>query len=155
MNPQNQLPGNELTVRVTQLNASVPLPQYQSAGAAGADVHACIAEPVSLPPGERILVPTGLSMEIPEGYEIQVRSRSGLAIKNGIFVVNSPGTIDSDYRGEIKIILGNIGTETIIIKPFDRIAQLILCPVFRASWEPANELSSSERAHGGFGSTGH
>lgn len=107
-----------------------------------------------LAPGERKLIPTGLSMEIPLGFEIQVRPRSGLSFKTGLMVVNAPGTIDADYRGEIKVILGNLGQNDEVITHGDRIAQLVLCPVWQASFEVASELSETERGSGGFGSTG-
>lgn len=130
------------------------LPAYQSPGASGMDVRAQLREPVSLAPGQRALVPTGLTMEIPLGYEIQVRPRSGLAAKQGIMVVNSPGTVDADYRGEIKIILANMGTETFVINDQERVAQLVLCPVVQAQLVVADQLSATERGAGGFGSTG-
>ena len=129
-------------------------PRYQSIAASGFDVRAQLSSDVVLKPGERALVPTGLAFEIPVGFEIQARPRSGLAIKNGISLVNSPGTIDADYRGEVKIILINLGQETFIIKDQDRIAQLILCPVLQADFEWATSLSETDRGAGGFGSTG-
>ncbi|MDR2897232.1 MAG: dUTP diphosphatase [Spirochaetaceae bacterium] len=130
------------------------LPMYQTLGAAGADVCACISDPLTLLPGERFAVPTGLSFEIPEGYEIQVRPRSGLAIKQGIACVNSPGTIDSDYRGEVAVILINLGSEPFRIENGDRIGQLVVAPVTRGIFERAEKLSSTQRGNGGFGSTG-
>ncbi len=132
------------------------LPAYQSAQAAGADIKAClgIGESMVIRPGERVLLPTGLAMEIPEGYEIQVRPRSGLSFKTGLMVVNSPGTIDADYRGEVKIILGNLGTKDEVIAHGDRVAQLVLAPVTQASFETAQQLGETERGAGGFGSTG-
>lgn len=144
----------DITVRIRTIDKSVPLPNYSSNGAAGADIHAWLQEPLVIMPGQRQLVPTGLFVEIPPGFEIQVRSRSGLAIRDGLFVVNSPGTIDSDYRGEIKIILGNIGIAPVSINPFDRIAQLVVCPVIHATFEPTAQLSETIRASGGFGSSG-
>ena len=130
------------------------LPAYQSKGASGFDVRAQLKEEIVLAPGERALVPTGLAFEIPEGYEIQARPRSGLAIKNGISLVNTPGTIDADYRGEVKIILINMGQEPFVIKDQDRIAQLVLCPIFQADFMLVDSLSSTDRGAGGFGSTG-
>lgn len=130
------------------------LPSYQTAGAAGADVCACLPQPIVLEPGARAMVPTGLSFEIPCGYEIQVRPRSGLAAKNGVTVLNSPGTIDSDYRGEVKVILINLGSEPFAIAHGDRIAQLILAPVEQAQFHVVESLSSTQRGQGGFGSTG-
>lgn len=130
------------------------LPSYQTAGAAGADVCACLSQPIVLEPGARAMVPTGLSFEIPYGYEIQVRPRSGLAAKNGVTVLNSPGTIDSDYRGEVKVILINLGSEPFAIAHGDRIAQLIVAPVEQAQFHVVESLSSTQRGQGGFGSTG-
>lgn len=130
------------------------LPAYQTELASGFDVRAQIPASVFLQPGERAMVPTGLSFEIPAGYEIQARPRSGLAAKQGISLVNTPGTIDADYRGEVKIILINLGQETVEIKNQDRIAQLVLCPVIQAEFEVVDALTDSARGHGGFGSTG-
>lgn len=130
------------------------LPAYQSKGASGFDVRALLARTVTLSPGERALIPTGLSFEIPEGFEIQARPRSGLAIKNGISLVNTPGTIDADYRGEVKIIVINHGNEPFAINDQDRIAQLVLCPVYQAEFVVAASLSDTQRGAGGFGSTG-
>jgi dUTP pyrophosphatase len=131
------------------------LPQYQTGLASGFDVRAQLqGQTVTLKPGERALVATGLSFEIPEGFEIQARPRSGLAIKNGISLVNTPGTIDADYRGEVKIILINHGQETFQIKDQDRIAQLVLAPVVQADFVLTEDLSSTDRGAGGFGSTG-
>lgn len=130
------------------------LPSYQTAGAAGADLCAYLPEPVVLAPGQRAMVPTGLSFAIPSGYEIQVRPRSGLAAKNGITVLNSPGTIDSDYRGEVKVILINLGTENFTISHGDRIAQMVVAPVVQAQFQVVESLSATERGQGGFGSTG-
>ncbi len=128
------------------------LPHYATAGAAGMD--AVSAEDISLAPGERHAVATGLALAIPKGYEIQVRPRSGLALKHGISVPNTPGTVDSDYRGELKVILINHGTEAFAIKRGDRVAQLVLAPVVRAAWDEVAELGDTQRGSGGFGSTG-
>lgn len=130
------------------------LPKYESALASGFDVRAQIPESVVVKPGQRFLVPTGLSFEIPAGYEIQARPRSGLAIKKGITLLNTPGTIDADYRGEVKIILANLGSEDFQINDQDRIAQLVLAPVWQADFELVDDLSQTERGAGGFGSTG-
>lgn len=130
------------------------LPKYESALAAGMDVRAQLDAPVSVAPHSIVLIPTGLTVEIPEGLEIQVRPRSGLAIRDGLTVVNSPGTIDADYRGEIKIGLINLGPKTLTINDQDRIAQLVLCPVLQIQWEKVSELSATSRDAGGFGSTG-
>ena len=140
--------------RLDPADADVPLPSRASAGAAGLDVCAAVGEPLVLRPGERAAVPTGLAVEIPDGYEIQVRPRSGLALKHGITCVNSPGTIDSDYRGEIRVILGNFGSEPHAIRRGDRIAQLVVASVVRAEVELAEELPPTGRGDGGFGSTG-
>jgi len=128
------------------------LPRYATDGAAGMDVLS--AEDVVLAPGARHAVATGLALAIPEGYEIQVRPRSGLALKHGISLPNTPGTIDSDYRGELKIIMINLGAEPFAIHRGDRVAQLVLAPVTRASWNEVEELDDTERGEGGFGSTG-
>lgn len=130
------------------------LPKYQSDLASGFDVRACLDKDMVLKPGERALIPTGLAFEIPTGFEIQARPRSGLAIKQGISLVNTPGTIDADYRGEVKIILINHGQEPFEIKNQDRIAQLVLCPVVQAEFELVQTLSNTDRGAGGFGSTG-
>ena len=130
------------------------LPAYESELASGFDVRAQLEEAVTLKPGERTLIPTGLSFEIPKGYEIQARPRSGWAIKKGIGLVNSPGTIDADYRGEVKIIIINLGLEDVEVTDQTRIAQLVLCPVFQAEFIVEDELSSTDRGEGGFGSTG-
>ena len=130
------------------------LPVYKTSGAAGADVCAFLNEELVIHSGQYSLVPTGLYFEIPEGYEIQVRPRSGLAFKNGVTVLNSPGTIDSDYRGELKVLLVNLGNEDFVIKSGDRIAQIIISPVIQADFVQAELLSETERGEGGFGSTG-
>lgn len=130
------------------------LPQYQSIGASGFDVRAQIDTTLELKPGERAMIPTGLSFEIPLGYEIQARPRSGLAAKFGISMVNTPGTIDADYRGEVKVLLINHGQQTVLVEPQERCAQLVIAPVFQADFELVDELSSTERGAGGFGSTG-
>ncbi len=132
--------------------AGLPLPAYATAGAAGMDVVS--AESVTIAPGARHAVATGLALAIPEGYEIQVRPRSGLALKHGITVPNTPGTIDSDYRGELKVILINHGAEPFVIARGDRVAQLVLAPVVQAAWAEVAELDATERGAGGFGSTG-
>ncbi len=130
------------------------LPQYQSAGASGVDVRAQLSQAVTLKPLERALIPTGLAMEIPLGYEVQVRPRSGLAAKHGLGVLNSPGTIDADYRGEVKIIVVNLSNQDIVIQDQERCAQMVLCPIIQAQIEVVAELSSTDRGAGGFGSTG-
>lgn len=131
------------------------LPAYQSPGASGFDVRAQLGgQPLTLKKGERALVPTGLSFEIPVGYEIQARPRSGWAAKHGLTLMNTPGTIDADYRGEVKIILVNLGQEDVVIQDQDRCAQLVICPIYQAQFELTEELSETERGAGGFGSTG-
>jgi len=137
-----RLPGND----------DLPLPAYATSGAAGMDVVS--AEDVDLAPGARHAVATGLAMAIPEGFEIQVRPRSGLALKHGVTVPNTPGTIDSDYRGELKVIMINLGAETFSIRRGDRVAQLVLAPVTQASWLEVETLDDTARGAGGFGSTG-
>lgn len=131
------------------------LPRYESSHASGFDVRAQLDKTVTLKPGQRELIPTGLSFEIPPGYEIQVRARSGWAVKNGVGLVNGPGTIDADYRGEVKVIVINWGQEAVTINDQDRIAQFVLCPVVHAELFIAESLNSTERGQGGFGSTGH
>lgn len=132
--------------------AGLPLPAYATSGAAGMDIVS--AEQVTIAPGARLAVATGLAVAIPEGFEIQVRPRSGLALKHGISVPNTPGTIDSDYRGELKVILVNLGHEPFAIARGDRIAQLVLAPVVQAVWDEVADLDATERGEGGFGSTG-
>jgi dUTP pyrophosphatase len=130
------------------------LPSYETALSAGMDVRAFLNETITIKPFERKLIPTGLFMEIEPGYECQVRPRSGLALKKGITVLNSPGTIDADYRGEIGVILVNVSNEDVHIETGERIAQLVFVPVIQAKWEIATEISTTERGAGGFGSTG-
>ncbi len=132
----------------------VPLPAYQTSGAVGLDLCAAIAEAVLLAPGERKLVPTGLALAIPDGYEGQVRPRSGLAHRFGITIVNTPGTIDPDFRGELGVVLLNTGREAFRIEPLARIAQLVICPVLRVELELVSELPETARGSGGYGSTG-
>ena len=143
-----------IKVLVKKLKPSVKLPSYKTNGASGMDLMAYIDKSIELKPGESCLVPTGLSVAFPEEYEIQIRPRSGLAAKNNISVLNTPGTIDSDYRGEIKVILFNHGNKNFKINNNDRIAQMILTPVIKMDLEETNELPDSIRGEGGFGSTG-
>lgn len=143
------------TVTIRVINHSEnPLPEYATSGSSGMDLRANLPAPLHLLPMERTLVPTGLFIELPEGYEAQIRPRSGLAIKQGITCLNSPGTIDADYRGEIKIILINLSGEEQVLQPGDRIAQMIIQKTERAVWEPVPEISVTERNAGGFGHTG-
>lgn len=132
----------------------VNIPVFKTAGSAGADVCAYLKEDVVIPAGRRVLIPTGLFVELPEGYEMQVRPRSGLAYKNGVTVLNTPGTIDSDYRGEIGVILVNLGNEDFTVHNGDRIAQLIVSPVVKFKFVKTTTLNETERGSGGFGSTG-
>lgn len=143
-----------IVVRIKRLphGEGLPLPAYATSGAAGMDVVS--AEDVTLAPGARHAVATGLTLAIPNGYEVQVRPRSGLALKHGITVPNTPGTIDSDYRGELKVILINHGAEPFVIQRGDRVAQMVLAPVVQAAWDEVAELDATERGEGGFGSTG-
>ncbi|MEL6213439.1 MAG: dUTP diphosphatase [Pseudomonadota bacterium] len=149
---------NAPIVKIKRLEngAGLELPAYQTALAAGADVRAAIpAEaPLTLAPGERFMVPTGVAIALPPGWEAQMRPRSGLAAKHGIACVNAPGTIDADYRGELKVILINHGTEDFIINRGDRIGQMVVAPVFQAQFEETDALDDTERGTGGFGSTG-
>ncbi len=141
-------------VLIKKLNPLAQLPAYKTNGASGMDLMAFLEKPINLEPGKSCLVSTGLSVAFPEGYEIQIRPRSGLAAKNSISVLNTPGTIDSDYRGELKIILFNHGNENFVIENNDRVAQMILAPTIKMELEETKELPDSIRGEGGFGSTG-
>jgi dUTP pyrophosphatase len=143
-------------VRVRRLphNLDLPLPAYATEGAAGMDLVAAVTEPVVVAPGQRALIPTGLAIALPAGFELQVRPRSGLALRNGIVLPNSPGTIDEDYRGEIQVIVMNAGSEPFRVERGTRIAQAVLAPVVRAAWEEVESLDLTTRNEGGFGSTG-
>ena len=136
-------------------NSSHPLPAYETPASAGMDLRAFLADDIVLKPLQRALIPTGLFIELPLGFEAQVRPRSGLAIKKGVTVLNTPGTIDADYRGEIKVILVNLSNEDFVVKNGDRIAQMIIASHAQAEWVKVDELESTERGAGGFGSTGH
>jgi dUTP pyrophosphatase len=151
------LPNEPVRVGLKRLptGEGLPLPQYMSAGAAGADICAALEEDVTLAPGARALVPAGFSLEIPLGYEVQVRPRSGLALRSGITLLNSPGTIDADYRGPVGVIVVNFGAEPFTIRRGDRIAQLVLAPVATAAYEETFAHEATLRGEGGFGSTGH
>lgn len=140
--------------RINEEFASIPLPQYATEGSAGMDVYATVDKNVEITPGAIAMVPTNLSIALPKGYECQVRSRSGLAAKNGIFALNAPGTIDSDYRGEIKVILANFGKEPFVIQTGDRIAQLVIAQYESIKWNEVDSLDDTARGDGGFGSTG-
>jgi dUTP pyrophosphatase len=145
-------------IAITRLShgADLPLPAYESAHAAGMDLRAAVPAdaPLTLRPGDRHAVPTGLAMAIPPGFEGQVRPRSGLALRDGVTCLNSPGTIDADYRGEVKVILINHGPEAFVVRRGDRIAQLLISPVVQASWREVESLDETQRGAGGFGSTG-
>lgn len=132
----------------------IPLPSYATEGSAGLDIYAALEKPVTILRSTIEMIPTNISVEIPEGYELQVRSRSGLAAKHGIGILNSPGTVDSDYRGEIKIIIINFGKEDFIIQPAERIAQLVVSKVYKAQFVESEELNNTQRGNGGFGHTG-
>ncbi|MFY9288156.1 MAG: dUTP diphosphatase [Alphaproteobacteria bacterium] len=147
---------SRVSVAITTLSHAegLAIPAYATEHAAGMDLCAAVANDMVVEPGKRVLVPTGLSIALPEGYEAQVRPRSGLALKNGITVLNSPGTIDADYRGEVQVILANLGTEAFTITRGMRIAQMVVASYARVEWQQVKELPSSERGAGGFGSTG-
>ena len=136
------------------ISESGTLPAYETIGSAGMDVRAFLKESVRLAPGERVLIPTGIRIELPMGLEAQIRARSGLSIRHGLAMVNGVGTIDSDYRGEIMIPMINLGEETVLIENGDRLAQMVIARYERISWEPATKLSETERSEGGFGHTG-
>jgi dUTP pyrophosphatase len=146
----------ENILKIKKLDVLAKTPEYMSEGAAGFDISACLADDIEIcmSPGKMAIVPTGLSFEIPPGFEAQVRPRSGLAFKSGITIVNAPGTIDSDYRGEVKVCLMNLGTDNFVIKNGDRVAQVVLSEVPRFKIEVAADLTGTKRGSGGFGSTG-
>ena len=143
------------SISINIINQSAnPLPEYATVGSSGMDIRANLEAPILLQPLERTLVPTGIFVEIPEGYEIQIRPRSGLAVKQGITCLNTPGTIDADYRGEIKVILINLSNEVQTIQPADRIAQMVLQKVEQINWQPVSKINDTTRGAGGFGHTG-
>lgn len=146
----------ELRIAVVQLpgHEDIPLPRYMTQKAAGLDIHAAVNGELSIAAGERAMVPTGLSISLPEGYEAEIRPRSGLAIHHGVTLINSPGTIDADYRGEIRILMINHGKETFVVRRGDRIAQMIVHRVCRVSWQTETDLDGTTRGVGGFGHTG-
>src|SRR6478609_8102401 len=143
-----------VAVSVLPHGEGLDLPAYATAGSAGCDLRAAVAESLTMLPGGRSLVPTGIALAIPEGYEGQIRMRSGLAIRHGLTLLNGPGTIDSDYRGEIRLVLANLGSEPATISRGDRVAQLVIAPVARATFDPVDTLPETARHTGGFGSTG-
>ncbi|MEZ0226747.1 MAG: dUTP diphosphatase [Alphaproteobacteria bacterium] len=147
---------NKVSVSLTQLPHAngLNLPKYATEFSAGVDLEAAVDAPVTLKPGERQLIPTGLAIALPEGYEAQIRPRSGLALKNGVTVLNSPGTVDADYRGEIKVILANLGSENFIVERGMRVAQMVIAAHAHVSWNVVEKLDETARGAGGFGSTG-
>jgi len=147
----------EIIIRIARVDKNakdVPLPAYATDGSSGMDIHAAVASDTILKPGETSLIPTGFTIEVPNGLEAQVRPRSGLAIKHNVGVLNTPGTIDSDYRGEVKVILTNFGKTDFTVRRGDRIAQLVIAPVVRARWQEVDDLKTTNRGSGGFGHTG-
>lgn len=150
-------PDRGVLIRVKRLRSAVddlPLPRYETSGAAGMDLRADLDQPIKLRPGERGVVPTGFAIELPQGYEAQVRPRSGLALRHGVTLLNAPGTIDSDYRGEVSVLLVNLGNEECVVRRGDRVAQLVIAPVAKGIWSEVDDLHSTERGAGGFGHTG-
>jgi dUTP pyrophosphatase len=147
----------QLAIRISRVSlttADIPLPQYATEGSAGMDLCAAVAGDIAIQPGETVLIPTGFSIELPAGYEAQIRPRSGLAVKHQVGILNSPGTIDSDYRGEIKVILTNFGKNFFTVKKGDRIAQMVIGSYTKISWNEVDSLSETTRGAGGFGHTG-
>lgn len=144
-----------MNIDIVKLRSNAILPEYQTAGAAGADLHACIDEPITLQPLERRPIPTGLAMAIPEGYEVQIRARSGMSSKYGITMVNGIGTIDADYRGEVAALVINLSNEAFTIEPGMRIAQMVVAKYETAKWNETTSLDETARGTGGFGSSGH
>ena len=143
-----------IKIQIKKLSTSVSIPKYETPGSSGMDIAAHIENNIKIHPGDKALISTGFSLSIPIGYEVQIRPRSGLAAKKNITVLNTPGTIDADYRGEIKVILINLGKEQFVIENGDRIAQMVVCPVVQANLKEVKELPDTERGLGGFGSTG-
>ena len=146
-----------LTIRISRVEPhgkNIPLPAYATSGSSGMDIHAAVENEQTIKAGETVLIPSGFQIEVPQGYEAQVRPRSGLAIKHSIGIMNSPGTIDSDYRGEVKVIFTNFGKQDFVVRRGDRIAQLVIAPVVRAVWEEAKNVDDTARGAGGFGHTG-
>ena len=143
-----------IEILIKRLSKEVSLPKYETSGSSGMDLAANIDDKITIDPGKTVIIPTGLSLSIPKGFEVQIRPRSGLAAKQKITVLNTPGTIDADYRGEIKVILINLGKESFIVERGLRIAQMVVCPVVQAQLKEVDDLSETERGKGGFGSTG-
>lgn len=148
---------HSISIKITRVDSQatdIPLPSYATSGSSGMDIHAAVDHEITIAGGETALIPGGFQMEIPNGYEAQVRPRSGLAIKHGIGILNSPGTIDSDYRGEVKVILTNFSKKDFVVKRGDRIAQLVIAPVIKAVWEETEVVNETTRGSGGFGHSG-
>tara|TARA_B100001059_G_scaffold235733_1_gene282526 strand:+ start:4716 stop:5156 length:441 start_codon:yes stop_codon:yes gene_type:complete len=143
-----------IKILIKKLSNNIIIPKYETPGSSGMDIAANLENEVSIIPGEKVIVPTGFALSIPKDYEVQIRPRSGLAAKNNISVLNTPGTIDSDYRGEIKVILINLGKEVFVVENRMRIAQMVLCPVIKGELVEVGDLSETTRGKGGFGSTG-
>jgi len=141
-------------IRIDPAKSDIPLPAYATEGSSGMDIRAAVTSDVHIPPGESMLIPTGFVVEIPRGYEAQIRPRSGLAIKHAVGILNAPGTIDSDYRGEVKIILTNFGRDSFTVCRGDRIAQMVICQVARIDWDEGHQVEETPRGAGGFGHTG-
>ena len=141
-------------IQIKKLSNEVLTPKYETSGSSGMDISAYIRKDIIIKSGDKALVPTGFSLSIPQGYEIQIRPRSGLAVKKGITVLNTPGTIDSDYRGEIKVVLINLSKDEFTVKNGERVAQMVVCPIVQVSLQEVEELSGTDRGTGGFGSTG-
>jgi dUTP pyrophosphatase len=144
----------EVVIKVVKTKKTVVIPAYQTEHAAGMDLQACLDAPITMKPLERVMIPTGLIIELPTGYEAQIRARSGLAIKNGITIINPVGTIDSDYRGEVGVLLVNLSHEEFVVEPGMRIAQMVIAKYEHATWQEVDSLSETNRGKGGFGSTG-
>ena len=143
-----------IKIQINKLSNEVSIPKYETPGSSGMDLAAYVEAAIIINPGDKALIPTGFSLSIPQGYEVQIRPRSGLAAKNCITVLNAPGTIDADYRGEIKVILINLGKDKFIVKRGERVAQMVVCPVTQVKLEEVKKLSLTDRGTGGFGSTG-
>ncbi|MBU1298860.1 MAG: dUTP diphosphatase [Bacteroidetes bacterium] len=148
---------NKIQIRIARVNPQVtdiPLPSYATTGSAGIDIYAAVEDKLVISPNQTRLIPTGFQIELPQGYEAQIRPRSGLAINHNIGILNSPGTIDSDYRGEVKVILRNFGNTDFVVRRGDRIAQMVVAPYVRVTWEEVKRIEETERGNGGFGHTG-
>lgn len=144
-----------MKIQITRLKQEATLPQYQTTGAAAMDLHACVEESLELGPLERAIVPTGFAIALPQGYEAQIRARSGMVAKHGVSVANGPGTIDSDYRGEVGVILVNLSNQPFVVEPDMRIAQMVIAKYESAEWQEVGALDETQRGKGGYGSTGH